>query len=171
MPQFVASDQGIHCLLLIQHFLDPSTSSNLKLFKFMDKYGKVTIFRINTLDMIWCASWSVPVIYARIYKYVNRSAHEKITFFTNLLSKHAYLLVVTMFIYHKKNPIININNPWSTNHNCSRRHFDFFFFSKKMLIFHVNLLPDRQVTRNVKTSFLWKIKIKNVVCYLFCLAL
>ena len=32
MPQNVASDQGLHCLPLIQHFLDTSTGSKIRLF-------------------------------------------------------------------------------------------------------------------------------------------
>ena len=34
MPHSVASDQGLHCLQLIQQFLDRSTGSKLDLFKF-----------------------------------------------------------------------------------------------------------------------------------------
>ena len=57
-------------------------------------------------------------------------------------------------------------NPWSLNHNCSRWHFFFFFFfffffifyRKSALIFHVNHLLGRQLTWNVKTYFLRKIK-------------
>ena len=34
MPHFAASDQGLHCMPLIQQFLDTSTSSKMDLFKF-----------------------------------------------------------------------------------------------------------------------------------------
>ena len=40
MPQNVASDQGLHCLPLIQQFLDTSTDSKIDLFRFHTKYGK-----------------------------------------------------------------------------------------------------------------------------------
>ena len=40
MPQNVASDQGLHCLQLIQLLLDTRTGSSMNLFKFQDKYGK-----------------------------------------------------------------------------------------------------------------------------------
>ena len=39
IAQNVASDHGLHCLSLIQQFLDKSTSSEMDLFKFI-KYGK-----------------------------------------------------------------------------------------------------------------------------------
>ena len=53
---------------------------------------------------------------------------------------------------------------------------NFFFLiiqRKQVLVFHVNCVPSRHFTWNIKTCFLWKIKkIKiNVVCYKFCLAL
>ena len=38
MPQNVASHQDLHCLSLIQQFLDTTSSS--KLLKFFNKYGK-----------------------------------------------------------------------------------------------------------------------------------
>ena len=34
MPIYVASDQGLYCLSIIQQFLDTSTSSKVDLFKF-----------------------------------------------------------------------------------------------------------------------------------------
>ena len=40
MLQNAASDQGLHCLLLIQQFFG-TTDSKMDLFKFLDKYGKV----------------------------------------------------------------------------------------------------------------------------------
>ena len=43
----------------------------------------------------------------------------------------------------------------------SRWHFIFIFLifqSKQVLIFHVNRLPSRWFTWNIKTCFLWKIK-------------
>ena len=45
------------------------------------------------------------------------------------------------------------------NKNCSRRHFKFLLFilqRKKGLIFHVNPLPSRGFTWNIKSYFLWK---------------
>ena len=36
MPHSVASDQGLHYLLLMQQFLDESTGSKMELFKFQD---------------------------------------------------------------------------------------------------------------------------------------
>ena len=39
MLQIVASDQGLHCLPLIQQFLDTSVGSYIDLFNFWDKYG------------------------------------------------------------------------------------------------------------------------------------
>ena len=38
--QTAASNQGLHCLLFIQQFLNTSTDSQIELFKFYDKYGK-----------------------------------------------------------------------------------------------------------------------------------
>ena len=40
MLQNAASDQGLHCLPLIQLILDVSAGSNTDLFKFKGKYGK-----------------------------------------------------------------------------------------------------------------------------------
>ena len=40
MPHNTASDQGLHCLQLIQQLLDTSTGSQMDLFKFKDKYNK-----------------------------------------------------------------------------------------------------------------------------------
>ena len=40
MLQDVASHQGLHCLPLIQLFLDTTMNSKLYLFKFFNKYGK-----------------------------------------------------------------------------------------------------------------------------------
>ena len=37
MLQTTASDHSLHCLPLIQQFLDMSTGSNLDVFKFYDK--------------------------------------------------------------------------------------------------------------------------------------
>ena len=39
--QNAASDQGLHCLPLIQQFIDKSISSKVDLFKLLDKCGKV----------------------------------------------------------------------------------------------------------------------------------
>ena len=43
--------------------------------------------------------------------------------------------------------------------NCSRRHSNFFFvfLRKQVLTYHVNHLPSRWFTWNVRTYFLWKI--------------
>ena len=47
---------------------------------------------------------------------------------------------------------------------CSRRHFIYLFIyflifqRKQVLIFHVNHLPSRRFTWNIKTCFLWKLK-------------
>ena len=41
MPQNVASDLGLHCLLLIQHYLDQTGKGNkMDMFKFYDRDGK-----------------------------------------------------------------------------------------------------------------------------------
>ena len=40
MPQNVASDQGLHCLLLIEKILDTVAVNGIVLFKFKEKYGK-----------------------------------------------------------------------------------------------------------------------------------
>ena len=40
MPQFVASQQGLHCLPLLQLFLDTTLGSKLFLFKLKNKYDK-----------------------------------------------------------------------------------------------------------------------------------
>ena len=40
MPQNVASHQGLHCLPLIQQYLDSTVGSKLCLFKFYIKYSK-----------------------------------------------------------------------------------------------------------------------------------
>ena len=42
MPQNVASDQGLHCLPLIQQFLDISIVTRMDMFKFNDMYWKVS---------------------------------------------------------------------------------------------------------------------------------
>ena len=47
MPQNVASDQDLHCLLLIQQGLDRSAGNNMDLFKFLDKYDK-DLTRLHT---------------------------------------------------------------------------------------------------------------------------
>ena len=47
MPQKVASDQGLHCLPLIQQFLDSWIGSKMDFFKFYNKYGKE--FRLHML--------------------------------------------------------------------------------------------------------------------------
>ena len=39
-PQNAAADQGLHCLSLIQQFLDTSTSCEMDVIKFSDKCGK-----------------------------------------------------------------------------------------------------------------------------------
>ena len=39
-PQNVVSHQGLHCLPLIQQFLDTTSGSNLYLFKFWNNYVK-----------------------------------------------------------------------------------------------------------------------------------
>ena len=39
-PQIAASHQDLHCLQLIQHFLETTSSSKLYLFKFKNKHGK-----------------------------------------------------------------------------------------------------------------------------------
>ena len=39
-PQNAASHQNLHCLPLIQQFLDTPSGSKLYLFKFENKYGK-----------------------------------------------------------------------------------------------------------------------------------
>ena len=41
MPQNAGSDQGLHCLTLVQQFLDTSAGSKTDLFKFKDEYGNV----------------------------------------------------------------------------------------------------------------------------------
>ena len=40
-PRSAASDQGLRCLSLIQHFFNPSTGSKMDLFKFWGKFGKM----------------------------------------------------------------------------------------------------------------------------------
>ena len=40
MPQKAVSHQGLHCLPLIQQFLDTTSGSKLYLFKFKNKYGQ-----------------------------------------------------------------------------------------------------------------------------------
>ena len=40
MLQNVASHQGLHCLPLIQQFLDTTSDSKLYLLKFKSKYGQ-----------------------------------------------------------------------------------------------------------------------------------
>ena len=39
-PHSLATDLGLHCLSLIQQFLDTLTGSQIDLFKFYQKYGK-----------------------------------------------------------------------------------------------------------------------------------
>ena len=59
MPQNVASDQGLHCLPLIQQVLARMTSSKMDIQIFGEKKGRsygVQIFRVNTVflhDNIW----------------------------------------------------------------------------------------------------------------------
>ena len=40
MQQTLASEHGLHCLPLMQQFLDTSTGSKINFFKFKGKYGK-----------------------------------------------------------------------------------------------------------------------------------
>ena len=42
MPQNAASDQGLHCLPIIQQFLRTSIDTKMDMFKFEDKYGKMS---------------------------------------------------------------------------------------------------------------------------------
>ena len=42
MPQNAASDQGLECLSLIWQFVDIPAGGKMALFKFEDKYGKVS---------------------------------------------------------------------------------------------------------------------------------
>ena len=48
MAQNVTSHLGLHCLPIIQQFLDTTIGSNLYLLKFNNKYGK-ELRRLNTL--------------------------------------------------------------------------------------------------------------------------
>ena len=95
------------------------------------------------------------------HTFLRKNKEEKILVNSNNFEKKKKTYLSCIFRH--LNSLLSLKVPSKI---CSRRYSNFFFFffifqRKQVLTFHMNCLPSRQFTWNVKACFLWKKKKKK----------